>query len=159
MKWIVHLCCRHRGRNKRTRWDEFSDTFIYKHCTQKRSHLIIVWWQLIQELLDSELLSWTVDVGDLILRQTREIQLDLGGKWQRIKLLLCISTHHMTQSQIREHQDKELGFGKTLLKKRYMKLTPNDIFSRMPGHQSEHTAGFWFPPQKLSFLKTQIYIH
>lgn len=37
-----------------------------------------MWWQLIQELLDSKLLPWTVHVGDLILRQTREIQLDLG---------------------------------------------------------------------------------
>lgn len=32
-----------------------------------------MWWQLVEELFDSELLSRTVDVRDLILRQTREI--------------------------------------------------------------------------------------
>ena len=43
----------------------------------KYSHLIIVWWKLVEELLDSKLLSGTVHIGDLILRQTGEIQLDL----------------------------------------------------------------------------------
>lgn len=41
------------------------------------SHLIVVWWQLIEQLLDSELLTGAVHVGDLILWQTGEIRLDL----------------------------------------------------------------------------------
>lgn len=40
-------------------------------------HLIVVWWQLIEQLLDSELFTGAVHIGDLILRQTGEIQLDL----------------------------------------------------------------------------------
>lgn len=45
-------------------------------------HLIIVGGKLVEELLDSELLSRTVHVGDLLLRQAGEIQLDLtnGGR-------------------------------------------------------------------------------
>lgn len=48
----------------------------------KCSHLIIVGGELIEELLDSELLPRTVHIGDLLLRQTGEIQLDLtnGGR-------------------------------------------------------------------------------
>lgn len=34
-------------------------------------------WKLIEELLDSELLPGTVHIGDLLLRQAGEIQLDL----------------------------------------------------------------------------------
>lgn len=45
----------------------------FTHMYIKYSHLIIMWWQLVEELLDSELLSRTVDIGDLILRQTGEI--------------------------------------------------------------------------------------
>lgn len=40
-------------------------------------------WKLVEELLDPELLSGTVDVGDLLLGQAGEIQLDLtdaGGR-------------------------------------------------------------------------------
>lgn len=50
--------------------------FIYT-CTHAYSHLIIVRWKLIEELLDSKLLSGTVHIGNLILRQTGEVQLDL----------------------------------------------------------------------------------
>lgn len=32
-----------------------------------------MWWELVEELLDSELLSWAVDIWDLVLRQTRKI--------------------------------------------------------------------------------------
>lgn len=39
----------------------------------KYSHLIIMWWKLVEELLDSKLLSWTVHIRDFILRQTGEI--------------------------------------------------------------------------------------
>lgn len=46
-------------------------TFTTMHA--KYSHLIIMRWQLIEELLDSEFLSRTVDIGDLILRQAGEI--------------------------------------------------------------------------------------
>lgn len=37
------------------------------------SHLIIMWWQLVEKLLDSELLSRTVDIGNLIFWQAGEI--------------------------------------------------------------------------------------
>jgi len=37
------------------------------------SHLIIVRWKLVEELLDSELLSRTAHVGNLILGQAGEI--------------------------------------------------------------------------------------
>lgn len=37
------------------------------------SHLIIMWWQLVQELLNSEFLSRTVHVGNLLLRKAGEI--------------------------------------------------------------------------------------
>lgn len=47
------------------------------YCANNISHLIIMWWQLVEELLDSELLSRTVHIGDLVLRQTGEIQLHL----------------------------------------------------------------------------------
>lgn len=54
------------------------------HVHTNYSHLIIVWWELIEELLDSELFSGTVHIWDLILGQTGEIQLDLqiryGGR-------------------------------------------------------------------------------
>lgn len=36
-----------------------------------------MWWQLIEQLLDSELFTGAVHIGDLIFWKTREIQLDL----------------------------------------------------------------------------------
>ena len=71
--------------NERTRWDECYETeydtvsmCINAHnMHRKYSHLIIMWWELVEELLDSKLLSRTVHIGDLILGQTGEIQLDL----------------------------------------------------------------------------------
>lgn len=45
----------------------------FAHTGTKNSHLIIMWWELVEELLDSELLSWAVDIWDLVLRQTRKI--------------------------------------------------------------------------------------
>lgn len=57
------------------------DTFTHMHT--KYSHLIIMWWKLVEELLDSKLLSRTVNIGGLILWQTGEIQLDLGKRWHR----------------------------------------------------------------------------
>lgn len=47
------------------------------------SYLIVMWRQLIQELFDSELLSGTVNIRDLVLRQTGEIQLDLEHTEQK----------------------------------------------------------------------------
>lgn len=47
------------------------------------SYLIVMWRQLIQELFDSELLSGTVNIRDLVLRQTGEIQLDLDHRHQK----------------------------------------------------------------------------
>ncbi len=49
--------------------------FMHKHT--RYSYLIIMRGKLVEELLDSKLLSWTVHIRDLILRQTGEIQLDL----------------------------------------------------------------------------------
>lgn len=48
-------------------------------CSLQRTlpHLIVVWRQLIEQLLDSKLFTGAVHVGDLLLRQTGEIQLDL----------------------------------------------------------------------------------
>lgn len=43
------------------------------HMRTKYSHLIIMRWKLVEQLLDSKLLSWTVHIGDLILGQTGEI--------------------------------------------------------------------------------------
>lgn len=43
------------------------------HMHTKYSHLIIMWWQLVEELFDSELLTRTVDVRDFVLRQTGKI--------------------------------------------------------------------------------------
>lgn len=40
-------------------------------------HLVVVRRQLIEQLLDAELFTRAVDIGDLVLRQTGEIQLDL----------------------------------------------------------------------------------
>ena len=37
------------------------------------SYLIIVWGKLVEKLFNSQLLSWTVDVGNLVLRQTGEV--------------------------------------------------------------------------------------
>lgn len=47
------------------------------------SHLVVVGWKLIEELLDSELLSGAVHVGDLLLGQAGEIQLDLADRGRR----------------------------------------------------------------------------
>lgn len=47
------------------------------HVHTNYCHLIIMWWELIEELLDSELFSGTVHIWNLILGQTGEIQLDL----------------------------------------------------------------------------------
>lgn len=47
--------------------------FAFTHIYMKYTHLIIMWWQLEEELLDSELLSRTVDIGDLLLGQAGEI--------------------------------------------------------------------------------------
>lgn len=52
----------------------------YKNVHTKCSHLIIVGWKLIEELLDSELLSRTVDIGDLFFGQAGEIQLHLTNR-------------------------------------------------------------------------------
>lgn len=46
-------------------------TFTHMHT--RYSHLIIVRWKLVEELLDSELLSRTVHIGCLILGQAGEI--------------------------------------------------------------------------------------
>lgn len=47
-----------------------------------------------------------------------------------------------------------------LQKKKKKNLTQNDIFSRIRGHQFEHTAGFWFPPEvglfKPKFTSTEL---
>lgn len=48
-------------------------TLAFTHMHTKYSHLIIMRWKLVEELLDSKLLSRTVHVRDLILRQAGEI--------------------------------------------------------------------------------------
>lgn len=45
----------------------------FTHMHTKYSHLIIVRWKLVEELLDSKLLSRTVHIGNLVLWQTGEI--------------------------------------------------------------------------------------
>lgn len=45
----------------------------FTHMHTKYSHLIIMWGKLVEELLDSKLLSRTVNIGGLILWQTGEI--------------------------------------------------------------------------------------
>lgn len=44
------------------------------------SYLIVMGRQLIQELFDAVFLSWAVNVGNLILRQAGEVQLDLQSQ-------------------------------------------------------------------------------
>jgi len=44
------------------------------------SYLIIVRGELVEELFNPPLLSWTVDVGNLVLGQTGEVQLHLDAK-------------------------------------------------------------------------------
>lgn len=40
-------------------------------------YLVVMWWQLVQELSDPVLLSRAVDIWHLFLWQTGEIHLDL----------------------------------------------------------------------------------
>lgn len=49
------------------------------------SYLIIMGRELVEELLDSVLLSGAVHVGNLLLRQGREVQLHLELGHQRVK--------------------------------------------------------------------------
>lgn len=65
------LDCNHGLHEKACR-DGFYNTCICTHI-EKCSYLIVMRWQLVEELLDPELLSRTVHIGNLILRQTGEV--------------------------------------------------------------------------------------
>lgn len=44
------------------------------------TNLIVVWWQLVQELLYARFFSWAVDVGHLVLRQAAVVLVHLWSK-------------------------------------------------------------------------------
>lgn len=69
-------------RDTHTVYELHTPMHAHTHKNSLESYLIVMRRQLIQELFDSELLSGTVNIRDLVLWQTGEVQLDLDHRQQ-----------------------------------------------------------------------------
>ena len=72
----VNFCLESKSRNDAKPQSGF-------YATQHSPRLIVVRWELVQELLDAVLLAHRVDVRNLVLGQRREVEVDLQREERR----------------------------------------------------------------------------
>lgn len=78
--------------------DLLARTHTHTHRWQKRSHLVVVRWQLVKELLDAMFLSNAVHIRNLLLRQRAVILMNLQFNNKKNLLICTKHTKFSTQS-------------------------------------------------------------